>query len=76
MSLFLESEEFLLEFPSPRHLSSCDSYPFDLSGLGDPSSSSNATASLAVGVIGTHKPLHHSKGETPLGGLFPYVKVL
>ena len=48
--------EFLLDFPSPRHLSSSGSYPFDLSGLGDPTGS-NATAGLALRVTGTHKPL-------------------
>jgi hypothetical protein len=38
-----------------------------LSGLGD-SDSSYATADLAVGFIGTRKPHHHDKAETPLVG--------
>jgi hypothetical protein len=38
---------------------------FDLSGLGDPASS-YATAGLALGFIGTRKPHHHDKVETPL----------
>ena len=58
MSLLSAPEEFVSEFVSPRHLSSSDSYPFDLSGLGDPTGSS-ATAGLAVGVTGTSKPRHH-----------------
>ena len=51
MSLLSAPEEFVSEFVSPRHLSSSDSYPFDLSGLGDPTGSS-ATAGLAVRVTG------------------------
>jgi hypothetical protein len=39
----------------------------DLSGLGDPASS-YATAGLALGFIGTCKPHHHDKVETPLVG--------
>jgi hypothetical protein len=61
-------EEFVYEFPSPRHLSSSGSYPRDLCGLGDPTGS-NTTTSLAVRVTGTHKPLHHSKVEIPLEGV-------
>jgi hypothetical protein len=37
--------------------------PFDLFGLGD-STSSYATASIALRVIGAHKPHHHDKVET------------
>jgi hypothetical protein len=62
MSLLPASGEFLLDFPSPRHLSSSGFYPLDLSGLGDPTGS-NATAGLALRVTGTHKPLHHGKVE-------------
>jgi hypothetical protein len=57
--------EFLLDFPSPRHLSSSGSYPLDLSSLGDPTDS-NATAGLALRVSGTHKPLYHGKVEIPI----------
>jgi hypothetical protein len=67
MSLLTASEEFVLEIPSLRHLSSCGSYPLDLSVLGDPTGS-NATASLALRVTGTHKPLCHGKVEIPLEG--------
>ena len=52
--------EFLSKFPSSRYLSLSGSYPPDLSGLGDPAGS-NATASLALRVTGTHKTLHHDK---------------
>jgi hypothetical protein len=41
----------------------------DLSGLGDPGSS-YATAGLTLRFIGTRKPHHHDKVETPLAGLF------
>jgi hypothetical protein len=64
MSLLPISGEFLLDFPSPRHLSSSGSYPLDLSGLGDPTGS-NATAGFALRVTGTHKPLSHGKVEIP-----------
>jgi hypothetical protein len=56
--------EFLLDFPSLRHLSSSGSYPLELSGLGDPSGS-NATAGLALRVTGTYKPHYHGKVEIP-----------
>jgi hypothetical protein len=62
MSLLPVSGEFLLDFPSPRHLSSSGSYPLDLSGLGDPSGS-NATTGLTLRVTGTHKPFYHGKVE-------------
>jgi hypothetical protein len=71
MSLLPASGEFLLDFPSPRHLSSSGSYPLDLSGLGDPGDS-NATAGLALRVTGTHKPLYHSKVEIPIKGTAVY----
>jgi hypothetical protein len=64
MSLLPASGEFLLDFPSPRHLSSSGSSPLDLSGLGDPTGS-NATAGLVLRVTGTLKPLYHSKVEVP-----------
>jgi hypothetical protein len=64
MSLLPASGEFLFGFPSPRHLSSSGSYPFDLSGLGDPTGS-NATAGLALRVTGTHTPLYHGKVKIP-----------
>jgi hypothetical protein len=64
MSLLPASGEFLLDFPSPRHLSSSGSYPLDLSGLGDPTGN-NAAAGLALRVAGTHKPLYHGKVEIP-----------
>jgi hypothetical protein len=67
MSLLPASGEFLLDFPSPRHLSSSGSYLVDLSGLGDPTGS-NATAGLALTVTGTHKPLYHGKEEIPIKG--------
>jgi hypothetical protein len=67
MSLLPVSGEFLLDFPSPRHLSSSGSYPLDLSGVGDPTGS-NATVGLALSVTGTHKPLYHGKVEIPIKG--------
>jgi hypothetical protein len=67
MSLLPASGEFLLDFPSPRYLSSSGSYPLDLSSLGDPTGS-NATAGLALRVTGTHKPLYHGKVEIPIKG--------
>jgi hypothetical protein len=67
MSLLPASGEFLFGFPSPRHLSSSGSYPFDLSGLGD-RTGSNATAGLALRVTGTHKPLYHGKVKIPTKG--------
>jgi hypothetical protein len=36
--------------------------------VGDPAGS-NATAGLALRVIGTHKPLHHDKVEITSGGI-------
>jgi hypothetical protein len=61
--------EFLLDFPSPRHLSSSGSYPLVFFfGLGDPSGS-NATAGLGLRVTGTHKPLYHGKVEIPKKGV-------
>jgi hypothetical protein len=68
MSLLSASGQFLLDFPSPRHLSSSVSYPLDLSGLGDPTGS-NATAGLALRVTGTHKTLYHGKVEMPTKAL-------
>jgi hypothetical protein len=41
--------------------------PFDLSGLGGPTSS-YATAGIALWVIGTHKPHHHDQVEAPSVG--------
>jgi hypothetical protein len=64
MTLLPSSEKFLTKFPSSWYLSSPGSYPLDLSGLGDPVGS-NATASLALRVIITHKPLHLGKVEIP-----------
>jgi hypothetical protein len=58
----------MLEFPSPRHLSSSGSYPLDLSGLRGPTGS-NTTASIALRVTGTHNTLHHGKWKIPLEGL-------
>jgi hypothetical protein len=40
--------------------------------MGDPAGS-NATTGLALGVTGTHKPLHHDKVEIPSGGWKVYV---
>ena len=40
---------------------------FDLSGLGDPTSSC-ATSGLALRIIWPHKPHHYVKVETPSGG--------
>jgi hypothetical protein len=73
MSLLPASGEFLLDFPSPRYLSSSGSYPLDLSGLGDPTGS-YATAGLAHRVTGTHKPLYHGKVEIPTKGHLLYSK--
>jgi hypothetical protein len=67
MSLLPASGEFLLDFPSPRHLSSSGSYPLDLSDLGDPTGST-ATAGLALRVTGTHKLLYHCKLEIAIKG--------
>jgi hypothetical protein len=72
MSLLPASGESLLDFPSPRHPSSSGSYPFDLSGLGDPTGS-NATTGLDLSVTGTHKPLYHVKVEIPIKGGTDYV---
>jgi hypothetical protein len=75
MSLLPASGEFLLDFPSPRHLSSSGSYPLDPSGLGDPTGS-NATAGFALRVTGTHKPLYHGKVEVPIKGiLYIYIYI-
>jgi hypothetical protein len=63
MSLLPASREFLLDCPSPRHLSSSGSYPLDLSGL-------------ALRVTGTHKLLCHGKVEITTKGtlqLFKYI---
>jgi hypothetical protein len=68
MSLLPASREFLLDFPSPRHLSSSGSNPLDLSGLGD-TTGSNATTGLALRVTGTHKPLYHGRVEIPTKGM-------
>jgi hypothetical protein len=65
MSLLPASEESALEFPSPRHLSSSGFYPLDMFRLEDPLGS-NATAGLALRVVGIHKPFHHSKVELQL----------
>jgi hypothetical protein len=62
MSLLPASGEFLLDFPSPRHLYLSGSYCLDLSSLGDPTCS-NATTGLALRVTGTHKPVYHGKVE-------------
>jgi hypothetical protein len=72
MSLLPASGEFLLDFPSPRHLSSSGSYPLDLSGLGDPTGS-NASADLAPRVTGTHKPLYHGKVEIAIKGIYNHI---
>jgi hypothetical protein len=69
MSLLPVSGEFLLDFLSPRHLSSSGSYPLDLSGLEDPTGG-NATAGLALRVTGTQKPLYHGEVEIPIKGVF------
>jgi hypothetical protein len=71
MSLLPASGEFLLDFPSPRHLSSSGSYPFDLSGLGDPTGSIT-TAGLSLRVTGTHKPLYHGNVKIPTEGVYIY----
>jgi hypothetical protein len=57
--------------------------PFDLSGIGDPTSR-YATAGIALRVSGALKPYHHNKVETPsvgkfsiiIGELFPDYTVL
>jgi hypothetical protein len=41
--------------------------PFDLSGMGDPTSS-YATAGITLRVTESHKPPHYCKAETPSGG--------
>ena len=64
MMLLPASKEFLSKFPSSRYLSSSGSYPLDLSSVRDPDGR-NSTASLALRVTGTHKPLHHEKVEIP-----------
>jgi hypothetical protein len=75
MSLLPASVELFLDFPSPTHLSSSGSYPLDLSGSGDPTGS-NATAGLALRVIGTHKPLYHGKVEIPMKGIATKQEIL
>jgi hypothetical protein len=44
--------------------------PLDQSSLGDPASS-HATAGIALGVQGAHKPSHHAKVGTPSRGYIP-----
>jgi hypothetical protein len=61
----------LYQFPSPRHLSSSDSYALDLSWWGVPTGS-NATADLTLRVTGT---LHHSKVVILPGGTKLYNNV-
>jgi hypothetical protein len=68
MSLLPASEEFVLEFPSSRHLSLSHPYPPDLSSPADPTGSNTATG-IAHRVTGIHNPLHDGKGEVPLEGL-------
>jgi hypothetical protein len=46
--------------------------PFDLSGLGGPTSS-YATAGIALWVIGTHKPHHHDQVEAPSVGIYMHI---
>jgi hypothetical protein len=75
MSLLPASGEFLFGFPSPRRLSSSGSYPFDLSGLGDPTGS-NATASLALSHWNSQAPLPWQGGDTNKGGWFFIVNKL
>jgi hypothetical protein len=68
MFLLPASEGFVVELPSPGislHLVPT----LDLCGLGDPPGS-NAAAGLALWVTRTHKPLHHSKVEIPLGDAY------
>jgi len=38
----------------------------DLSGLGGPTRGVNTPAGIALGVIGTHKPLSHVKATVPV----------
>jgi hypothetical protein len=64
-TLLPASEKFVLEFPSPRHLSSSGFLPLDLPGLGYLTENS-ATAGLTLRGTGIQKPLHHGKVETPL----------
>jgi hypothetical protein len=63
MTLLPLSEKLLSKIPSWYHCSS-GFYHLDLSGLGD-CVGSNATAGLALRVIGTHKPFHPDKVEIP-----------
>jgi hypothetical protein len=56
-SALVEQPEHLRVFHLVWHL------PFDLFGLGDPTSS-YATADIALRDIGAHKPHHHEKVET------------
>jgi hypothetical protein len=56
MSLFPATEEFVLEFPCPRHRFSSGSYPLGLSGLGHPTGNS-ALTDLVLIVVGNHKTL-------------------
>ena len=69
MLLLLASEEFVSEFPSPRHFSLSVSYFLDLSDLGDPTGSTT-TAGITLRVTGTHNPLHHNKLQIPMEGGF------
>ena len=41
----------------------------DLSGLGGPTRGVNTPAGIALGVIGTHKPLGHVKATVPVSGM-------
>jgi hypothetical protein len=50
-------------------------FTLDLSGLGDPASS-YAIAGLALGLIGTRKPHHNDKVETPLVGIYIYIYIM
>jgi hypothetical protein len=68
LSLLPASGGFLLDLPSPRHLSSSGSYLLHVSGLGD-HTGRNATAGLALRVTETPKSLYHVKVEIQINGI-------
>jgi len=65
MLLLPASEEFVSEFPSPRHPSSPGYYSFGMYGL---KTSTDSSAGLALRDTGNHKLHHSAQVEIPLEG--------
>jgi hypothetical protein len=66
MPLLLASEVSVLALPSPRHLFSPSSYPFDLSGLADPTGS-NTIAGLYLKSFWNSLSLRPRQGGDTIG---------